>query len=75
MVARRGTDLSDRVEVRVACGGDPAQVLERLRERFRGEARVTPELSAASAESIEALQLPAGARKRRFFVDQRSDAR
>jgi phenylacetate-CoA ligase len=75
VVARRGTDLSDRVEVRVACGGDPAQVLERLRERFRGEARVTPELSAASAESIEALQLPAGARKRRFFVDQRSDAR
>ena len=42
-----------------------------LRERFQGEAKVLPRLTALSAAEIEQLQLPEGARKRRFFVDLR----
>jgi hypothetical protein len=58
--------------VRVACLADPARVLALLRERFRGEAKVTPQLTLASPAEIEALQMPEGARKRRSFVDLRS---
>jgi phenylacetate-CoA ligase len=71
MIARRKEDLSDSVEVRVACSGDAAAVLRVLRERFQGEVKVAPRLSAASATEIEALQMPEGARKRRHFVDLR----
>jgi phenylacetate-CoA ligase len=71
IIARREDDLSDAVEVQVACADDPAAVLRRLRERFQGEVKVAPRLSAASAAEIEALQMPEGARKRRHFVDLR----
>jgi len=72
ILARREGDLSDAVEVRLACRADPARVLALLRERFRGEAKVTPQLTLASPAEIEALQMPEGARKRRHFVDLRS---
>ena len=72
ILARTEGDLSDAVEVRVACTADPARVLALLRERFRGEAKVTPQLTLASPEEIEALQMPEGARKRRCFIDLRS---
>jgi phenylacetate-CoA ligase len=72
VLARREDDLSDAVEVRVACRADPARTLALLRERFRGEAKVTPRITLASPEEIEVLQLPEGARKRRYFVDLRS---
>jgi phenylacetate-CoA ligase len=71
MIARREDDLSDSVEVRIACSDDPAAVFRVLRERFQGEVKVAPRLSAASATEIEALQMPEGARKRRHFVDLR----
>lgn len=71
IVARRGEDLSDRVEVQVAVRGEPEPVLRNLREQFQGEARVIPELTVATPDSIEALQMPEGARKRRTFVDLR----
>jgi phenylacetate-CoA ligase len=72
ILARRESDLADAVEVRVACLADPARVLALLRERFRGEAKVTPQLTLASPAEIEALQMPEGTRKRRYFVDLRS---
>jgi len=72
LIARRENALSDCVEVKVACTDDPARVLAALKERFQGEAKVTPQLAAASAAEIESLQLPEGARKRRYFVDLRS---
>ncbi len=74
IVARRGGDLSDQVEVRVACRGKSRQTLTELRDRFQGEAKVVPDLTLASTADIEALQLPAGARKRRYFVDLRGSA-
>jgi hypothetical protein len=63
--------LSDRVEVKVACAGDSAKVLRLLRERFQGEAKVVPQLAAASPSEIESLQMSDAARKRRWFVDLR----
>jgi len=71
LIARRESALSDCVEVKVACAEDPARVLAGLKERFQGTARVAPQLTAASAAEIEALQLPEGARKRRYFLDLR----
>jgi phenylacetate-CoA ligase len=71
LIARRKNVLSDCVEVKVACADEPARVLARLKERFRGEAKVEPQLTAASAAEIEALQQPEGTRKRRCFVDLR----
>jgi len=71
ILARRESELSDSVEVRVACSGNEASVVRTLRERFQGEAKVSPQLTTASPEEIEALQMPAGARKRRFFIDLR----
>jgi phenylacetate-CoA ligase len=71
LIARRDGAMSDKVEVRLACSGDPARVLPALRERFQGEAKVVPEMAVAPAADIEAMQLPAGARKRRYFVDLR----
>jgi phenylacetate-CoA ligase len=72
ILARREDDLSDAVEVRIACAADPARTVTQLRERFRGEAKVTPEIRVASPAEIEALQMPEGARKRRYFVDLRT---
>jgi phenylacetate-CoA ligase len=71
LIVRRENALSDRVEVKVACGDDPARVCFRLKERFQGEAKVAPQLIPASAAEIEALQLPEGARKRRYLLDLR----
>jgi hypothetical protein len=72
IIARRHNELSDLVEVRFACQGESARTVRTLEERFQGEAKVRPEIALAAAEEIESLQLPAGERKRRFFVDLRS---
>lgn len=72
--ARSGPDGSDAVEVRLACSGEEESTLRTLRERFQGEARVLPQLILDTPAAIEAIQLPEGARKRRYFVDLRSEA-
>jgi phenylacetate-CoA ligase len=71
IIARRENALSDSVEVRVACSADPAKVCGLLRDRFQGEAKVAPQITVTTAQDIEALQMPEGARKRRHFVDLR----
>ena len=71
IIARRENNLADAVEVKIACAGDAAKISAALKERFQGEAKVAPQITAASAAEIEKLQLPDGARKRRYFVDLR----
>jgi phenylacetate-CoA ligase len=71
LIARRESELSDHVEVKVACADDPVRVFAVLKERFQGEAKVAPEITAAALSEIESLQLPEGVRKRRYFVDLR----
>ena len=71
IIARRENNLSDAVEVKIAGTGEAAKISATLKERFQGEAKVAPQVTAASAAEIEKLQLPDGARKRRYFVDLR----
>jgi phenylacetate-CoA ligase len=71
ILARRQSPTCDAIEVRVACEGEPARVLSALRERFLGEAKALPEIHPTTPEEIETLQFPAGARKRRYFIDLR----
>jgi len=72
IIARRETELSDSVEVRVACKGDQGAFVRALRERFQGEAKVVPGIMTATMAEIDTLQMPDGARKRRYFIDERS---
>jgi phenylacetate-CoA ligase len=75
IIARRGDDDSDLVEVRLACAGTVKTILGKLREQFQGAAKVAPELTLAAPAEIELLQLPEGTRKRRFFVDLRENGK
>ncbi len=70
-MARRSADGADAVEVRFACSGERNGALRALRERFQGAVKVVPEITLADPAEIEALQMPEGARKRRYFVDLR----
>jgi phenylacetate-CoA ligase len=71
IIARRETALSDDLEVRVVCADDSGRIFPALRERFQGEAKVAPRITAVSLTELEALQMPEGTRKRRYFVDLR----
>ena len=57
----------DAVEVVVHGNASMASV----REALQGRAKCAPQIRQGSREEIEALQLPANARKRRYFVDLR----
>jgi hypothetical protein len=74
IVARRDTGGADAVEVRLACDGDQSRTLCVLRDRFQGAVKVVPEITLAPPAEIELLQMPEGARKRRYFVDLRQPA-
>ncbi|HTL74633.1 MAG TPA: AMP-binding protein [bacterium] len=67
IIARRENELSDAVEVLVH-GAVP---LDALREALQARAKIAPQIRRAAPEEIESLQMPAGARKRRLFVDLR----
>ena len=71
IIARRENNLSDAVEIKISSAADPAKVIAALKEQFQGAAKVIPQITAASPAEIEKLQLPDGARKRRYFVDLR----
>ncbi|HEY3861688.1 MAG TPA: AMP-binding protein [Verrucomicrobiae bacterium] len=58
---------ADAVEVLVE-GDAPASA---LREAMQARAKMAPAIRRAPREEIEALQMPPGARKRRFYVDLR----
>ena len=75
IIARRSENDSDLVEVRFACAGPAKAILGKLRERFQGTAKVSPELTLAGPAEIESLQMPEGARKRQFFVDRRENGK
>ncbi len=72
IIARHETNLSDAVEIKFCSAADPAKIIAALKEQFQGVAKVIPQITAASPAEIEKLQLPDGARKRRYFVDLRN---
>jgi phenylacetate-CoA ligase len=67
VLARKESELSDTIEVLV----HGAVSLAELREVFQARTKLVPQIRAATREEIEALQMPAQARKRRTFVDLR----
>ena len=69
IIARRESELSDAIEVLVH-GAAP---VKDLREALQARAKIAPQIRHASREEIEQLQLPPSARKRRTFVDLRSE--
>jgi phenylacetate-CoA ligase len=71
IIARRENDLSDAVEIKFSSAADPAKIIATLKEQFQGAVKVIPQITAALPAEIEKLQLPDGARKRRYFVDLR----
>jgi phenylacetate-CoA ligase len=76
ILARSDSDLSDSIEIKVCWGAENEERAARvLRERLQAEAKVAPAITAVTAAEVERLQMPEGARKRRFFVDLRTEAR
>ena len=69
VIARKENELSDAIEVLIY-GDAPVAA---LRERMQARARIAPPIRHVTREEIEALQLPPTARKRRTFVDLRSE--
>ena len=67
IIARAEDELSDSIEVLVHGAALPAT----LREALQARSKIAPQVRHASREEIEALQMPAQARKRRTFVDLR----
>lgn len=67
IVARSNSDLSDSIEVLIHGGAAASTVRELLQAR----SKVAPDVRQVSADELEALQMPAQARKRRTFVDLR----
>ena len=74
ILARSESPLSDSIEVLIHCSLDVDSTIGRLREAFRGRAKVVPAIRNAARTEIEALQMPEGVRKRRFFVDLRESS-
>jgi phenylacetate-CoA ligase len=71
IIARRENNLSDAVEIKFSSTADSAKIISALKENFQGAVKVSPQITAALPAEIEKLQLPDGARKRRYFVDLR----
>lgn len=67
LIARAREELSDEIEV-VYTGEADERAAAHL---VKGRARVTPHFRRADAAEVEALQMPADSRKRRWFVDLR----
>ena len=72
MIATSPTPLSDELEVIVAWGGDSTGAAETIREKLRGELKVSPTVRLASAAEIQSLRGGKELRKQRVFIDRRS---
>jgi phenylacetate-CoA ligase len=71
MIADAPTPLSDELEVLVAVRGNAEGMAELIRERLRGELKVTPTVRIASPQEITAIGNSRELRKQRVFLDRR----
>ena len=71
MIATAPTPLSDELEVVVAVRGNPADALDSIREKLRGDLKITPAVRAAPLPEITALTHSTDLRKQRVFLDRR----
>jgi phenylacetate-CoA ligase len=71
MIATAPTALSDELEVVVAWRGDSTDAISIIRERLRGELKVSPEVRLATLQEIQSLGDSRELRKQRVFLDRR----
>jgi phenylacetate-CoA ligase len=71
IIARHESNLSDAVEIKFSSAAASAKIIAALKEQFQGAVKVVPQINVASPAEIEKLQMPDGARKRRYLVDLR----
>jgi phenylacetate-CoA ligase len=71
MIATAPTPLSDELEVVVAVRGDAGEAEELIREKLRGDLRVSPVVRISTAAEIAALGHSNELRKQRVFIDRR----
>jgi phenylacetate-CoA ligase len=71
MIATAPTALSDELEILVAWRGDPIDAANIVRERLRGELKVSPNIRLASLQEIQSLGDSRELRKQRVFLDRR----
>jgi phenylacetate-CoA ligase len=71
MIATAPTALSDELEVVVALRGKANGCLEEIREKLRGELKVTPSIRIATPQEIRDLGQSSELRKQRTLIDRR----
>ena len=71
MIATAPTPLSDELEIIVAWRGDASAAQEIVREKLRGELKVSPSIRIAPLKEIQSLGDSKELRKQRVFVDRR----
>ena len=71
MIATAPTTLSDELEILIAWRGDPAGAEETIREKLRGELKVSPAVRLTTLQEIQTLGDSRDLRKQRVFIDRR----
>ena len=71
MIATAPTKLSDELEILVAWRGESASAEEIVREKLRGELKVTPAVRITTVQEIQSLGDSRELRKQRVFLDRR----
>jgi len=72
MIATAPTPLSDELEILIAWRGDPADAEVVIRERLRGELKVSPELSADHTAGDSVSWRFQRTSQARVFLDRRN---
>jgi len=72
MIATAPTPLSDELEILIAWRGDPADAEVVIRERLRGELKVSPSVRLTTPQEIQSLGDSKELRKQRVFLDRRN---
>jgi phenylacetate-CoA ligase len=72
MIATAPSTLADELEIVIAWRGDASRASEIIREKLRGELKVTPNVRIAPLAEIQSLGDSKELRKQRVFLDRRS---
>jgi phenylacetate-CoA ligase len=74
MIATAPTPLSDELEVVVAVRGDAEELGELIREKLKGDLKVSPTVRLTTAAEIQSLGHSNELRKQRVFIDHRKSS-
>lgn len=74
MIATAPTALSDELEILVAWRGDATEAAGIIRERLRGELKVSPNVRITTLQEIQSMGDSRELRKQRVFLDRRQNS-